>query len=68
MKLKEWDFDKYLSDWDKRIIVAKAEKRALEGKNTIFFHGESEITAERIQNFKRRKSAREAEAISPSAG
>jgi hypothetical protein len=67
-KLKEWKFDKYLSDADKRVIVAKTEKRAREGKDTIFFHGESEITAERIQNFKRRNGAREVEAISPSAG
>ncbi len=39
------------------IIVAKAEKRGREeGKETVFFHGQSEITRERIEQFKRRKT------------
>jgi hypothetical protein len=67
-KLKEWKFDKYLSDADKKIIITKMEKRALEGKETIFYHGNSKITRERIVNFKRRKVAVEREPISPSAG
>jgi hypothetical protein len=51
------------------IIIAKAEKRTREeGKKTIFFHGESQISSERIQQFKRRKTSKMAEAISPAAG
>ena len=68
MKLKEWKFEKYLSDRDKRIIVAKAEKRARDGKDTVFYYGDAEITTERIENFKRRKVSKEMEAVSPSAG
>jgi hypothetical protein len=68
MKLKEWNFEKYLSDRDKRIIVAKAEKRARDGKDTVFYHGDTEITTERIENFKRRKVSKETEVEYPTAG
>ena len=57
MKLKEWRFDKYLSTKDMNIIIAKGEKRSRDGgKDTIFFHGGSRITSERIHNFKKRKT------------
>lgn len=38
-------------------IVAKGKKRALEGKGTDYFYGETEVTAQKIENFKRRKTA-----------
>ena len=67
-KLKEWMFEKNVSATDMSIIAAKAEKRAREGKETVFFHGHSEITRERIDQFKRRKTTKAVEPISPSAG
>ena len=51
------------------ILTAKAEKRArVEGKETIFFHGSSEITRERLEQFKRRKTTKEIAPVSPTAG
>jgi hypothetical protein len=35
MKLRQWRFEKHLSDRDKRIIVAKAEKRAKDGNLSV---------------------------------
>ncbi|CZS88978.1 uncharacterized protein RAG0_00475 [Rhynchosporium agropyri] len=58
MKLKEWRFEKNLSKHDMEIIVAKARKRSRdESKNTIFFYGATQIRPERIENFKKRKTA-----------
>jgi hypothetical protein len=55
-RLKAWGFEKYLGISDMKFVIDKAEKRAREeNKETIFFHGDSEITSERIENFKRRK-------------
>jgi len=69
MKLKEWNYDKYLSAEEMSIIVAKAEKRKTEdGKETVFFRNDSQITLERIENFKKRKSTLMADPASPSAG
>ena len=52
-----------------QIIIAKAENGAREeGKETIFFHGESQITTKRIENLKKRKLTKELEGESPSAG
>jgi hypothetical protein len=68
-KLKEWNFDKKISARDMNILVAKAEKRVREdGKETTFFHGGSQITKERIDQFKRRKTTKDIEAPLPSAG
>jgi ribosomal protein L2 len=68
-KLKEWKFDKNISSNDMSAIVLKAEKRAREeGKETIFFHGGTEITRERIEQFKRRKINKENQALSQEAG
>jgi hypothetical protein len=68
-KLKEWKFDKNISATNMSIVVAKAEKRAREeGKETVFFHGDCQISPERIQQFKRRKTSKIAEAESPAAG
>jgi hypothetical protein len=51
------------------VIVAKAAKRAREeGKETVFFHGKNQITEERIETFKKRKTAEGQEGASPSAG
>lgn len=51
------------------IVVAKSDKRARdEGKETVFFHGETLITRQRIEQFKRRKTWKAAEPISPSVG
>jgi hypothetical protein len=51
-----------------KIVIAKAAKRTRdEGKETVFFHGDSQITAKRIKNFMNRKTTDAAEMISPSA-
>jgi hypothetical protein len=50
-------------------IVAKAETRkAAEGKDTIFSRGDTQITSERIENFKKRKVFTGAAVTSPIAG
>jgi len=68
-KLKEWKFEKNVSASDMTIVLAKAEKRAREeGKETAIFHGGNQITKERIEQFKRRKTFREEVMMSPSAG
>ena len=68
-KLKEWKFDKNVSSTHMNILIAKAEKRAREdGKETVFFYGETQISAERIKQFKRRKTCKDADVISPRAG
>ena len=53
-KLKEWGCIKNMAadEW----IVAKGTKRAREGKDTAFFHIGIEVTTQRIENFKRRKT------------
>lgn len=45
-------------------IVAKGTKRGGEGKDTTFFHGDTQITTKRIENFKRRKTIE----VPPSVG
>ncbi|KAL2070466.1 hypothetical protein VTL71DRAFT_13492 [Oculimacula yallundae] len=58
MKLKEWRFEKNLSKNDMEIIVGIARKRSRdESKNTVFFYGATQIRPERIENFKKRKTA-----------
>ncbi len=38
-------------------IIAKAEKRKMtEGKDTVFFRGETQITYYRMEHFKKRKT------------
>ena len=51
-----------------KIVVAKVDKRSREGKRTVVSHAGSTITEERIRNFKRRKTVKDLEAMSPSAG
>jgi tetratricopeptide (TPR) repeat protein len=66
--LKEWNYLKKLSEDDMKIVVAKVDKRSREGKKTVVNHAGSMITEERIRNFKRRKTVKNSEAMSPSAG
>jgi hypothetical protein len=68
-KLKDWGFDKHLSERDMKFVVAKAEKRSMEeGKETEFFHNGSLISNTKIGNCKRRKTFRVSETVSPSVG
>jgi hypothetical protein len=39
-----------------QFVVSKEEERALQGKDTVFYYGGTEITYKRIQNFKSRRS------------
>ncbi|KAF8853928.1 hypothetical protein BDZ45DRAFT_748090 [Acephala macrosclerotiorum] len=67
-KLKQWNFEKNLSEKDTKILVAKAEKRAREeGKETEFLHHGVVIPPAKINNFKRRKTMDESGGMSPSA-
>lgn len=68
MKLKEWGYEKHLTETEMKIVVAKAEKRlSEEGKDTIFLHNGVHIPATKLENFKRRKTIRESYPASPSA-
>lgn len=67
-KLKEWSFEKHLSEGDMKIVVAKMDKRRREtGKDTVVFHNGVQVPAEKITNFKRRKVIRESDPASPGA-
>ncbi len=67
-KLKEWGFEKHLSEGDMKIVVAKMDKRRREtGKDTMVFHNGVQVPAEKITNFKRRKVVRESDPASPGA-
>lgn len=68
LKLKEWEFEKNLTEKTMKILVAKEKKRAREGKETVFYHHGSQITSKRIETFKRQKITNESEEASPSAG
>ncbi|KAG4440765.1 hypothetical protein IFR05_003752 [Cadophora sp. M221] len=69
MKLKEWNFEKYFPSAIMSFAVAKTEKRKNdEGKDTIFYHGESLIPSEKIEHFKRRKMSNKARIASPDPG
>lgn len=67
-KLKEWNYDKYLSKDEMKFIVTKQEKRKAEGKETIFVRGGQEISSDRIEGFKRRKVNEVENDASPDAG
>ncbi|PVH83906.1 hypothetical protein DL98DRAFT_569298 [Cadophora sp. DSE1049] len=69
MKLKEWNFEKYFPSAIMSFAVAKTEKRKNEeGKDTIFYHGDSKIPSEKIEHFKRRKMSNKARIASPDPG
>ena len=68
-KLKEWKFEKNISATDMKVLVAKCGKRKRdEGKDTTFFHLGMEIPSEKLENFKKRKSTKTMEVVSPIAG
>lgn len=54
--MKEWGWHKNIPQCDMQWIVAKGMKRAQEGKDTDYFYGETQVTAQKIENFKRRKT------------
>lgn len=56
--LDAWKFSKNLRTEEMLFVVAKGEKRAgEEGKETLFLHGGTQITREKIEKFKRRRIA-----------
>jgi hypothetical protein len=68
MKLKEWKFDKYRTKKDLEMVVAKVVTCAREeGRDTTFDNGRL-IPLPKIENFKKRESARDSGATSPNAG
>ncbi|PBP26342.1 hypothetical protein BUE80_DR002609 [Diplocarpon rosae] len=69
MKLKEWNFEKYFPSAIMSFAVAKREKRKNdEGKETIFYHGDSLIPPEKIDHFKRRKMTNRGRVATPEPG
>ncbi|PBP22199.1 hypothetical protein BUE80_DR006984 [Diplocarpon rosae] len=69
MKLKEWNFEKYFPSAIMSFAVAKREKRKNdEGKETIFYHGDSLIPPEKIDHFKRRKMTNRGRVATPDPG
>ena len=67
-KLKEWGYEKHLTEMELKIVVAKAQKRKREaGKDTLFKHNGLIIPPTKLENFKRRKTVRESDPASPSA-
>lgn len=54
-KIKEWGFDKNVSKKDMTFVVAKANQRTMEGKETVFYYRGLEITPSKIKNFRRRQ-------------
>jgi hypothetical protein len=68
-KLKEWNFEKYVPADEMSFIVAKLGKRKTdEGKDTLFFRGETRITPDRIENFKKRKIVKDVVLLVADAG
>lgn len=55
MKLKEWNFVKYLTEREMRFVVSKGEMRAkVENKATVFMHHGLEISPTKIESFRRK--------------
>ena len=51
-----------------KIVVAKVDSRKRQAaKDTAVFHNEVQMPAEKIENFKRRKTVRESDPASPNA-
>jgi len=68
MKLKEWNLEKNLSATDMKVILAKESERAeREGKETVFIYRGQELSAEKIENFKKRMHLNGKEIASPNA-
>lgn len=68
-KLKEWGFQKNRPSREMAILVSKRDKRLRdEGKDTIFFQNGAEIRVERLESFKKRKTTKIVQPVSPSAG
>jgi hypothetical protein len=50
-------------------VIAKLQKRKTdEGKDTTFFRGETQITTDRIEHFKKRKVLKDSDALMADAG
>ncbi|KFY30066.1 hypothetical protein V493_02149 [Pseudogymnoascus sp. VKM F-4281 (FW-2241)] len=62
--MEEWGWKKNLPKCDMQWMVDKEMTRAQGGKDTTFFHGETEVSARRIANFKRRKTREEPTSMS----
>jgi hypothetical protein len=54
-KMKEWNFQKYLSTEETRFIAIKAKAREEEGKSTTFFKNGIAIDRKRIEKSAKRK-------------
>jgi hypothetical protein len=69
MKLKEWKFEKYLHATDMKIIVAKAAKRAtMEGKETVFYNAGQQMSAERLETFRKKFAWEGEDMLYPNSG
>ena len=55
-KVKEWGFEKNVPTRDMNFIVAKAEKRKAEGKETIFYRNGTQFDESTIEQFKKKET------------
>jgi hypothetical protein len=53
--VKEWRFNKNIKSEDMKCMVEKGRKRALDGKQTEFFHEGTRVSTKKMENFKRRR-------------
>jgi hypothetical protein len=56
--MDKWGFKKNITTQDMQFIVAKDMKRRQQGKDTKFLYREVDVSTERIDNFKRRKTGK----------
>jgi hypothetical protein len=59
--LKQWGYEKNLPAKDMEALVLISRKRAAQGKETVFYHGGSEVKKQRLNNFKRRQGSKDTE-------
>ena len=67
-KLKDWGFDKYSKAEEMAFIASKLQNRKAEGKDTVFFLGDKQITKETTENFMKRKKVNAEKIVSLAAG
>jgi hypothetical protein len=57
-KLKEWGFEKYVGASNRQFVLEKLiSRQKREGKDTLFFHGGTQIPANKIEAFRRRRNS-----------
>jgi hypothetical protein len=66
-KLKDWKFEKYVTEKEKNISVAKSHGRERKGKGAAVLNGERVSSPRRLAYFKKRKAEDIVDLVTPSA-